>query len=132
MKQSIQYSSAIILFGFGLLTLFLSSSILFDLFGIREREGNYVLFVVWANFISSIFYLFAAYGFLAKKTWTTLLLFTSTIILIAALLGLFGLINSGGLYETKTIGALLFRISVTTAFTLLSYFKITKTKINEN
>jgi hypothetical protein len=63
MKRYIQYILATILAGFGLLTLFLSSSVIFDLFGIRAKEGNYVLFVVWSNFISSILYLFAALWF---------------------------------------------------------------------
>jgi predicted RND superfamily exporter protein len=67
MKKIIPYLLAAILTGFGLLTLFLSSSVIFDLFGIRAKEGNYVLFVVWANFISSILYLFAAYGLLKSK-----------------------------------------------------------------
>jgi hypothetical protein len=69
-------------------TLFLSTSVIFDLFGIRAKEGNYVLFVVWSNFISSIFYLFAAYGFI--KTGNGLLhsLAISTFILIGAFIGL--------------------------------------------
>ena len=48
----------------GLLTLFLSSSIIFDLFEIREMEGNYVGFVVWANFISAILYIITALDFI--------------------------------------------------------------------
>jgi len=70
MKKFIQYLMAIILVAFGLLTLFLSSSVIFDLFGIREKEGNYVLLVVWANFFSSLLYLFSAYGFIKTKKWT--------------------------------------------------------------
>lgn len=67
MKKLLPSLLAIFLIGFGLLTLFLSTSVIFDLFGIREKEGNYVLFVVWSNFISSILYLFAAYGFIKHK-----------------------------------------------------------------
>lgn len=85
MKKIIPYVLATILAGFGMLTLFLSTSVIFDLFGIRAKEGNYVLFVVWSNFISSILYLFAAYGFIKNKKWTTSLLGISTLILITAL-----------------------------------------------
>ena len=131
MKKVSQNISAIILTLFGLLTLFLSTSIFLDLFGIRAKEGNYVLFVVIANFICSILYLFSAYGFIKKKKWTTNLLVISSIILSASLLGLFVHINSGGLYETKTITALLFRISVTVIFTTIAYFTISKNKSNE-
>jgi hypothetical protein len=126
MKKAIPYLLAIILAGFGLLTLFLSTSVIFDLFGIRAKEGNYVLFIVWSNFISGLLYLFAAYGFIAFKKWTTLLLVISTAILISAFIGLKVYINSGGIHETKTFGAMLFRIAVTLLFSVIAYFTITK------
>ena len=115
---------ATVLTAFGLLTLFLSSSVIFDLFGIRAKEGNYVLFVVWANFISSLLYVFAAYGFFKMKKWTVHLLGISAIVLIAAFIGLIIHISSGGIYETKTIGAMIFRIIVTLVFVTLAYFTI--------
>jgi len=129
MKKIIPYVLATILAGFGLLTLFLSTSVIFDLFGIRAKEGNYVLFVVWSNFISSILYLFAAYGFIKYKKWTTSLLGISTLILITAFVGLNIHASSGGIYETKTIGAMIFRISVTLVFAIIAYFTITKKKL---
>ncbi|PKP13418.1 MAG: hypothetical protein CVU08_05505 [Bacteroidetes bacterium HGW-Bacteroidetes-3] len=118
--------AAIVLIAFALLTLFLSSSVIFDWFGIRAKEGNYVLLVVWANFISSILYLFAAYGFIKLKTWTFELLSTSVVILIIGFFGLYAQIFAGELYETKTIGAMLFRIAVTFAFTVFAYLKFKK------
>ena len=128
MKKYIPYISSLILAGFGLLTLFLSSSVIFDWFGIRTKEGNYVLFVVWANFISSLLYLISAYGFLKIKSWTFKTLSVATVILIVALIGLFIHIYSGGIYETKTVFAMLFRISVTIVFTAIAYFSINKKK----
>ena len=86
---------AIVLAVFGFITLFLSSSVIFDLFGIRAKEGNYVLFVVWANFLSSMLYLFAAYAFIKVKKWTTHLLAVSEMLLIAAFIGLKIHINTG-------------------------------------
>ena len=67
MKKNFPTLLAFLLAVFGLLTLFLSTSIIFDLFNIRTREGHYVPFVVVANFISSLLYLLAAYGFFQKK-----------------------------------------------------------------
>jgi hypothetical protein len=125
-KRLIAYISATIIGGFGLLTLFLSTAVILDLFGIRAREGNYVLFVVWSNFISSILYLFAAYGFIKSKKWTAKLLGISTIILIAAFVGLKIHASSGGIYETKTIGAMIFRIAVTLVFAIIAFFTINK------
>jgi len=128
MKKIFSYFPVVLLIAFALLTLFLSSSVLFDWFGIREKEGNYVLFVVWANFVSSLLYLFAAYGFLKQKKVTFNILSLSALILIMALVGLFIHINSGELYETKTIGAMIFRIAITIAFVFLAYLKLIKRK----
>ena len=128
MKKYIPFLSSLILAGFGLLTLFLSSSVIFDWFGIRAKEGNYVLFIVWANFISSLLYLISAYGFLKIKSWAFKALSVATVILVVALIGLFIHIYSGGIYETKTIFAMLFRISVTIAFVAIAYFSINKKK----
>ena len=120
------YIIATMLAGFGLLTLFLSTSVIFDLFGIRAREGNYVLFVVWSNFISSLLYLLAAYGIVTNRKWALSLLGISTIILIAAFIGLRFYASAGGIYETKTMGAMVFRISVTLGFALSTYFVVNR------
>jgi hypothetical protein len=71
----------------------------------------------------------AAYGFIKNKKWTATLLGISTLILIAAFIGLKIHASSGGIYETKTIGAMIFRISVTIAFATIAYFTITKKKL---
>ena len=120
LKTVFRYILAAIIAAFGLLTLFLSSSVVFDLFGIRAKEGNYVLFVVVANLISSLLYLLAAYGIIVNKTWTTKVLSSSAFLLIIAFAGLFVHINTGGIYETKTIGAMIFRISLTLLFVAAS------------
>ncbi len=126
MKNLLKYTATLALVAFALLTLFLSSSIIFDWFGIRAQEGNYVLIVVWANFISSIIYLFAAYGFITLKKWTVKLLITSLGLLVLAAIGFIIHINTGGLYEPKTVGALLFRMTVTLIFTFLAYLTTLK------
>lgn len=132
MKKIIPQILAVVLALFGLATLFMSTSVILDLFGIREKEGNYVLFVVWANFICAVFYLLSIYGLLKVKKWTALLLAISTIILIVAFIGLKSHINSGGIYEAKTVTAMIFRIVLTAVFTILSFaiYKKQTTKIN--
>ncbi len=128
MKKLLSYIVVVVLSIFGLLTLFLSSSVMFDLFGIREKEGNYVIFVVISNFIASILYLFAAYGFLKNKMFTAKLLYASAAILIAAYVVLLVHVHAGGIYETKTIGAMIFRITLTCLFAAAAYFLINKKK----
>ncbi len=128
MGKLLLYIVVAVLSIFGLLTLFLSGSVILDLFGVRAKEGNYVLLIVWANFISSITYIIAAYGFIENKKWTAPLLGISAIVLISAFVGLLFHINTGGIYETKTIGAMIFRITVTLVFLVLAYFTINKYK----
>ncbi len=124
MKRSFLYLLASVLATFGLLTLFLSSSIIFDLFDIRAKEGNYVLLVVWANFICSLLYLAAAYGLVKLKRWPYKILIVAVAVLFIAFAGLLIHINRGGLYETKTIGALAFRISVTLLFAFFCHCRL--------
>lgn len=124
MKKNIRYIAAFILTAFALLTLYLSSSLIFDLNGVREKEGDYVLTVVWANFICSILYLFAAYGFIKAKKQTIVFLGIATLVLVTAFI-LFGIhIYNGGIYMSKTIGAMIFRIVLTVAFAAVAYFTI--------
>jgi hypothetical protein len=131
MKQAHPYLFASALAAFGLLTLFLSSSIIFDLFGIRAKEGNYVLFVVWANFVSSLLYLSAVFGFIKAKKWTVLSLGISVLILILTFIGFLIHVKTGGKYETKTMGAMIFRITITLIFTFFAYFTIIKNRKKE-
>lgn len=116
MKKYLHQLLALLLVGFALLTLFLSSSVIFDWFGIRAREGNYVHFVVWANFLCSLGYLAAAYGLFRRAGYPYRLLLAAAGLLVLAFAGLLLHINAGGLYETKTVFALLFRTAVTLAF----------------
>ncbi|HTO17263.1 MAG TPA: hypothetical protein VLZ83_15975 [Edaphocola sp.] len=102
----------------GAVSLFMSSSIIFDTFGIREKEGNYVLLVVYSNLLCGILYLIAAFKIWQQKTTSIYLLTLALIILIIAFIGLIIHINAGGLYETKTIKAMTFRI----LFTLIMLF----------
>ncbi len=126
MKKTILYGVAFLLAAFGLLTLFLSGSVIFDLFGIRAKEGNYVFFIVWANFISSFIYLIASYGFIKSKKWTTTILGISALILLNAFIVFIIYIYADGVYETKTVGAMLFRIGITIIFATIAYFIINK------
>jgi len=132
MKKYFLYASAIVLFLFASLTFFLSSSVIFDLFGIREKEGNYVLLVVIANFICSLLYYTAVYGFFKRKIWTFKVLLISAVILVLAYAGLLYHINAGGLYEVKTLSALKFRFTVTLIFSVIAYFLINKQKAKDD
>jgi len=126
MKPVILKIAAIILTLFALITLFMSGSVIFDLFGIRAKEGNYILFVVVSNFIAGFLYLFSAYGLSFQKKWTTRLMLAATAILLLSFAGLLWHINSGGIYEQQTIKAMLFRIGTTILFAGISWRFISK------
>lgn len=126
MKPVILKIVAIILTLFALITLFMSGSVIFDLFGIRAKEGNYVLFIVITNFICGFLYLVSAYGLFTKKKWTTHLLMASSAFLVLSFAGLLWRINTGGIYEEQTVKAMLFRIGITFGFTILSWWYISK------
>lgn len=127
-RKRIQKISAVVLIGFGLLTLFMSTSVIFDLFEIREKEGNYVPFVVWANLICSFLYLFSAKGFLKSRLWTKSVLVVASIILILTFIVLKSHISSGGIYEEKTVKAMIFRMCITILFTLIAFYTLQKHK----
>lgn len=120
MKSIVLTITGFIVALFGVITLFMSTSVIFGLFQIREKEGNYVLFVVVANFLCAFLYLLAAYGFFTKKRWTTMVLNFSVGILVIAFIGLGIHIYTGGIYEQKTIYAMMFRTIVTICFLLIS------------
>lgn len=119
-KSPLVTIAGIILALFTLVTLFMTISIFFDLFEIREKEGNYVLFIVVANFIAGLLYIPAVYGYFKNKKWTSGLLLYAAVILIIAFIGLMAHIVMGGIYEKKTIFAMLFRIFVTVGFALIA------------
>jgi magnesium-transporting ATPase (P-type) len=132
MKNLLTYLAAAALAIFGLATLFSSSAILLDLFSVRETQGNYVYFIVFTNFLVSLLYLVAAYGFVKNKFLALSLLLASLVILIVAFAGLWVHIWSGGLYEMKTMGAMVFRIIATFGFAVAAYFINKKSKSHGN
>ena len=110
----------LVIIAFGALTLFLSTSVLLDLFGIRERESPYVTGVVVANLIASLLYLPAGAFLLLQRRWPTLLLASAVVVLLVAGLLLAQHITAGGAYRTATIDALTFRTLLTSAFYLIA------------
>ncbi|MEO6844481.1 MAG: hypothetical protein ABI184_04860 [Ginsengibacter sp.] len=128
MKSIVLFISGFVIALFGIVTLFMSTSVIFGLFDIRDKEGNYVLFVVVANFVCAFLYLVAAYGFFTRQKWTTIVLNIAVGVLVIAFIGLGIYIYSGGIYEQKTVGAMTFRTLLTIGFVLISFNYISKKK----
>ncbi|TNE73740.1 hypothetical protein EP331_03590 [bacterium] len=104
---------------FAALTFFLSVSIIFDWNGLREAQGNFVWAIIWLNLICSIIYFGSAF-FIAKNNPLSVNLLRISLYMIASGSVYLSIhILNGGLYESKTIGALVFRFLVSLIFFLL-------------
>lgn len=126
MKKYSFYLLGTLLAAFGLLTLYLSGSVIFDLFEMRTKQGDYVMPVIWANFIASLLYLVAVYGFFTQKKIACKALMIALIVLLIGGAGLYFHIHSGGVYMTKTPKALVFRFTVTLFFFGMAKYLIGK------
>ncbi|ODT51910.1 MAG: hypothetical protein ABS68_11020 [Niastella sp. SCN 39-18] len=132
MKKMIRKAVAFLILIFGLITLFMSSSVILDMFNIREKEGHYVPFVVWANFACSLLYLLAGSALIRFKKISSLWLFLSVVILAITFIALQNYIHNGGIYEKKTVTAMIFRILLSAIFTITSYLFLKNKSKNKN
>ncbi|MCF6234410.1 MAG: hypothetical protein L3J36_15105 [Rhodobacteraceae bacterium] len=94
---------------FGLLTLFKSGGILFDMGGAKVAAGAYVPFVVQFNFVAGFFYILAGVGIWLGRRWACPLsgLIAASTLLVAAAFAFH--VSQGGGFEVKTAGALAVR-----------------------
>lgn len=127
-KITINKISALILLLFAFATIFMSSSVIFDWFGIRAKEGNYVLFIVWANLVSGLLYLTAAYYLFKNNNNAFSILRFVLILLVIAFIALQFHIYNDGIYEGKTVKAMIFRMTFTLVFTVVAKLTIPKSK----
>lgn len=122
MNKLIKHTTSGLLIVFGVLSLFLTLSVILDLFGIRAKEGNYVPFIVYTNLVCGILYVIAAFQNWYGHKMGFYLLSLATIVLIVAYIALLIYIANGGIHEAKTPNAMLFRIIFTAALASLSYY----------
>lgn len=124
--KALKIVQTVLLSFFGLVTVFMASSVIFDLFGIREKEGNYVLFIVYTNLICGILYLLAAYTTWTKPKLSFKTLVVSLSLLIIAFVAFQFYIHNGGIHEEKTVKAMLFRIVFTAIMTGIDWLNLKK------
>lgn len=126
MKNHVLKYLSVLLFGFGVLTFYLSFSLLFDLFNVRNNQEDFVPFVVWTNLIASVLYMISAYGWFTLKPWAIIVIVVALALLILCFIAYMYFITTGGVHLEKTTGALIFRILVTTIFLIGGYFYVSK------
>ncbi len=109
---------------FGLLTIKSGGQVLFGGSIYQKAAGNYVLFVVWFNFLAGFIYLVAGVSIwmrLRLAVWLSLLIAIATII-VFSILGIH-ILNGGG-YETRTVAAMSLRSVVWISIFIFSYRKL--------
>ncbi len=109
---------------FGLLTLKSGGLVLFVDGADRLAAGDYVLFVLWFNFLAGFTYVAAGVGLLQLKQWAVKLsaLIVVATLIIYALLGLY--IVAGGAYEVRTIIAMCVRSLTWIFITIIAFRRI--------
>jgi hypothetical protein len=115
----------------GVVSVFMTLSIIFDLFGIQKMEGNYVLLIVYTNFLCGLIYIYAALTLWKHLVNSTISLALATALLIAAYIWFTYYIQAGGVYEEKTLKAMTFRTIFTAVMFALCFilFKIEQRKM---
>lgn len=105
-------AAAVVGMVFGLLTIVSGGNALFGGVAARAAVGDAVPFVLWFNFAAGFAYVAAGAGLLFRRRWG---LWLSVAILVATVLVVvaFGAhVERGGLYEMRTVGAMILRIGV--------------------
>jgi len=105
-------AAAVVGMVFGLLTIVSGGNALFGGAAARAAVGDAVPFVLWFNFTVGFAYVAAGGGLLFRRRWA---LWLSVAILIATIFVFvaFGVhVQRGGLYEMRTVGAMILRIFV--------------------
>jgi len=117
---------AIIAIAFGLLTLKSGGSVLFIDGEGRQEAGNYVPFVLWFNFLMGFVYLIAGVGLWLQKRWAVWL----SIFIAGATVAVFAILGAhilqGGLFEQRTVVAMVMRSVVWSVISLFAFKKVAR------
>ncbi len=115
-----------IAFIFGGLSIKSGGLVLFTTGEFHQQQGNFVPFVVWANFLGGFVYIIAAIGLFRLKRWAGYLAYLITIMTIVVYVLFAGHVIGGGLYEMQTVVAMAIRTTLWVAISLLAYSQITR------
>ena len=97
---------------FGVVTILSGGQALFGSAAMRQAVGDAVPFVLWFNFLSGFFYVFAGIGIARGRHWAARMALY-LVFAIAAVFALFGLhILQGGAFQMRTVGAMTLRLIV--------------------
>jgi hypothetical protein len=106
------WAISLVAIGFGLLTIKEGGAVLFGDEAARAAAGNYVLDVLWFNFLAGFAYVVAGVGLWLRQRWAVWLAIAIAVatVLTFAALGVY--VYSGAAYELRTVIAMGLRITV--------------------
>lgn len=106
---------------FGIVTIIVGGKTLFGGAEERATAGNIVPFVLWFNFVAGFAYVMAGFGLFWWKRWAAKLsaaIAVATMVVFIA----FGIhIFLGGMFEMRTVGAMIIRSAVWIVIAAASY-----------
>ncbi|MCP4488938.1 MAG: hypothetical protein GY820_16750 [Gammaproteobacteria bacterium] len=114
---------------FGGLSIKSGGLVLFTTGEFHQQQGNYVPFVVWANFLGGFFYIIAAIGLFRLERWAGYIAYLIAIMTVIVYAWFAVHVMNGGLYEMQTVIAMAIRAALWVAISVLAYYKIMSRKV---
>lgn len=118
-RPVLRYILAAVALVFGAATMKAGGDVLFFSEQARSAAGNYVPFVLWANFIGGFLYVTAGLLIFLNSTQALRLSAFIAAMTVAVLVALGIHIAVGGAYEMRTLAAMVFRSAIWVAIALI-------------
>ncbi len=128
MRRSLIIILAGVLAVVGIVSMFMTFSVIFDLFGIRKQEGNYIPMVVYGNFICSFLYLIASWYIFKENDLSTIYLIFAVLVLLITYAFMLYHIQIGKEYEMRTVFAMLGRTSLTIVYAAIAWYLFSRVR----
>jgi hypothetical protein len=103
---------ALVAIVFGIVTIVVGGKTLFGGAEERAAAGNIVPFVLWFNFVAGFAYVIAGFGLFLWKRWAAQLSAVIAVATIAVFIALGVRIFLGGMFEVRTVGAMIIRSAI--------------------
>jgi hypothetical protein len=118
------WAISLVAVGFGLLTIKEGGTILFGDEVARSAAGNYVLFVLWFNFVAGFAYVIAGAGLWMQQRWGAWLAVTIAVATAFTFAAFGAHVYSGGAYEQRTVVAMSLRTLVWVAIAAIAWQRL--------
>lgn len=115
------WAISLVAIGFGLLTIKEGGTVLFGDEAARAAAGDYVLFVLWFNFLAGFAYVVAGGGLWLRQRWAMWLAIAIAVATFFAFAALGEYVDSGAAYEQRTVVAMSLRTLVWVVISIIAW-----------